>query len=155
VNPKTVLIVEDNFDNRTIYAEILRFAGYRVLEAANGEEGVRQALEHTPDLILMDLSMPVLDGWGAIRQLRALRSTLHIPVFALSAHVVLDGDYEKATTAGFLRYLTKPIDPKDVLDAVREQLGSGDSGDVRTSGRSTQARTTPRTGITDAALAWT
>lgn len=131
MNSKSVLLVEDNFDNRTIYMEILRFAGYRVLEAADGEEGVRQALEHTPDLILMDLSMPVLDGWGAIQQLREHPETSRIPVLALSAHVVLNGDYEKATAAGFLRYLTKPIDPKDVLEAVAAQLGSSDAGEVR------------------------
>lgn len=153
MSSKSVLIVEDNFDNRTIYMEILRFAGYRVLEAENGEEGVRQALEHTPDLILMDLSMPVLDGWGAIRRLRQHRATSHIPVFALSAHVVVDGDFEKATTAGFLRYLTKPIDPKEVLAAVASQLGGNGADEVRAHARSGPSRTRTREGTTDAALA--
>lgn len=120
---KTVLIVEDNFDNRAIYAELLRLSGYRVLEARNGEEGVEQAREHGPDLVLMDLSMPVMDGWSAMAALREDEGTAGIPVLALSAHVVMEGDHRRAREAGFLAYLTKPIEPKEVLREVQDWIG--------------------------------
>lgn len=120
---KTVLIVEDNYDNRAIYATLLSTAGYRVLEARNGAEGVGLARGANPDLIVMDLSMPVLDGWGAVAELKADPRTADIPVLALSAHVVLDGDYRRSREAGFVAYLTKPIEPKDVLREIRALIG--------------------------------
>lgn len=119
---KTVLIVEDNYDNRTIYEVILERAGYRVLQAHNGAEGVRLARRSRPDLIIMDLSMPVLDGWGAVAELKADPRTADIPVLALSAHVVVNGDYRRSQEAGFAAYLTKPVEPKHVLEEVRGRL---------------------------------
>ena len=124
MSEKTVLIVEDQFDNRAIYGEILRHVGYRVLEAPHGAEGVLLAREYAPDLILMDLSMPVLDGWGAIARLKKDASTAEIPVLALSAHVMLEGDFRRAEMAGFVAYLTKPIEPKAVLEEVQDWIGS-------------------------------
>lgn len=120
---KTVLLVEDQPDNRTIYTTILEHGGYAVLEAENGEEGVSRARESRPDLILLDLSMPVLDGWGAVRQLKSDPATARIPVCALSAHVLFDGDKERAEAAGFECYLTKPIEPKQVLQEVANRIG--------------------------------
>ena len=117
-----ILIVEDNFDNRAIYTVLLESAGYKVLEALNGAEGVRLAESCLPDLILMDLSMPVLDGWGAIALLKRNVRTAAIPVIALSAHVIVNGDYRRAEEAGFAAYLTKPIEPKQVLREVESMF---------------------------------
>lgn len=119
---KTILIVEDNYDNRVIYEVILETAGYRVLQAHNGAEGVQLAKRSSPDLIIMDLSMPVLDGWGAMAELKSDPRTADIPVLALSAHVVVDSDYRRSQKAGFAAYLTKPIEPKRVLEEVRMRL---------------------------------
>lgn len=123
---KRVLIVEDNFDNREIYAEVLRHAGYDILEAENGVRGVEKAREHLPDLILMDLSMPLMDGWEAIAILKGDERTMSIPVLAVSAHVVMNGDYRRAEAAGFSSYITKPIEPKAVLLEVRQRIGPPD-----------------------------
>lgn len=123
---KTVLLVEDQLDNRVIYSTMLEHAGFAVLEAANGDEGVRRAREHRPDIVLMDLSMPVMDGWGAVRQLKSDPATAPIPVCALSAHVLIDGDAERARAAGFECYLTKPIEPRAVLEVVERQIGPPD-----------------------------
>jgi two-component system cell cycle response regulator DivK len=120
---KRVLIVEDNFDNREIYAELLRHAGYVTLEAENGLRGVEKAFEHLPDIILMDLSMPLMDGWEAIEVLKKDSRTASIPVLAVSAHVILNGDYARAQQAGFSCYLTKPVEPKDVLREVQARIG--------------------------------
>lgn len=120
---KRVLIVEDNFDNREIYAELLRHAGYVTLEAENGLRGVEKAFEHLPDIILMDLSMPLMDGWEAIEVLKKDSRTASIPVLAVSAHVILNGDYARAQQAGFSCYLTKPVEPKDVLREVQAHIG--------------------------------
>lgn len=122
--PKRILIVEDNYDNRAIYQVILRHAGYQVIEAVNGDDGVTRAREHEPDLILMDLSMPIMNGWEALAELRRDTRLKEIPVLALSAHVLLEGDYQRALDAGFVRYLTKPLEPKEVLEAVRQTIGA-------------------------------
>src|SRR4029079_581882 len=90
---KTVLLVEDNEDNRIIYATALRYAGYAVLEAITGTEGVRLAREELPDLILMDISVPELDGWEATALLKADPATAHITILAVTAHA-LPGDQE-------------------------------------------------------------
>ena len=120
---KTVLIVEDDHDNRQIYSTILEHGGYRVLVAHDGEEGLRYARAERPDLILMDLSMPVLGGWEAIRLLKSDPETADIPTCAISAHVLMEGDYQRAIDAGFTAYLTKPIEPKAVLREVQNRIG--------------------------------
>lgn len=127
---KTVLLVDDDRDNRAIYSILLEHVGYTVLQAANGADGVQLARESLPDIILMDLSMPVLDGWGAIRQLREDHRTAQIPVCALSAHVLLAGDFETARAAGFDCYLTKPIEPRQVVQAVQDRIGPPTNGDA-------------------------
>src|SRR5207253_2395411 len=93
-SPKTVLLVEDNEDNRIIYATALRFAGYEVLEAITGTEGVQSARTLHPDLVLMDISVPELDGWEATAILKADPATKHIPIVAVTAHA-LPGDEER------------------------------------------------------------
>ncbi len=88
--PKKVLLVEDNVDNRTIYRTILEFAGYTLIEAEDGESALRQARNCGPDLILMDISIPLVDGWEVTRTLKADPVTSGIPVIALTAHALAD-----------------------------------------------------------------
>ena len=104
-----ILVAEDSEDNREILRYVLRASGYGVLEAANGLQAVEICRHKHPDLILMDLSMPVLDGYSAAQQIRALEDLSKIPIIAVSAHATLD--YRaRAFAVGFNDYLTKPID---------------------------------------------
>ena len=123
MSTRTVLLVEDNEDNRTIYSTALSHAGYRVIEAATGLEGVERARSESPDLILMDMSMPVLDGWAATRILKGEDSTRHIPVVALTAHA-MSSDRQIALDAGCDGYLSKPVPPRSVLAEVVRWLGA-------------------------------
>lgn len=118
----SILLVEDNEDNRTIYRTLLEHHGYRVLEAADGEEGLRRAREDHPDLILMDISIPRIDGWEATRILKADEATRAIPVIALTAHA-LDADRERAREAGCDGYLAKPVEPRRVVAEIRQRIG--------------------------------
>jgi CheY-like chemotaxis protein len=104
-----ILYVEDNDDNVYVVRNRLGRAGFTVLVAVDGEQGVAMATVERPDLILMDLSLPVLDGWEATRRLKSAPETKHIPVIALSAHAMV-GDREKALAAGCDDYDIKPID---------------------------------------------
>ena len=123
---KTVLLVEDNEDNRIIYATALRYAGYRVIEAITGTEGVRRARDHVPDLILMDISVPELDGWEATAVIKADPRTRHIQVVAVTAHA-LPGDEERSLEAGCDGYLAKPIPPAALLADVDRRLSRDSS----------------------------
>ena len=114
----TVLLVEDNEDNQMIYRDMLEHAGYQVITAADGEEGVNAACELHPDLILMDLSMPVIDGVTAMRLLKSDPCTRHIPIIAVTAHA-MDSDRRSAMAAGFDAYVPKPATPRAVLEEVR------------------------------------
>ena len=118
----TVLLVEDNEDNRTIYMDVLEHAGYHVVTAPNGEEGVHLACELHPDLILMDIGMPVIDGYLAARLLRADPCTRSIPIVAVTAHA-MEGDREQALAGGFDGYVPKPATPREVLHEVQRRLG--------------------------------
>lgn len=104
-----ILVVEDSEDNREILRFILRSIGYGVLEAANGEQAFEICKTRRPDLILMDLSMPVLDGYGAARKIREIEGAGAVPIIAISAHATID-HRAKARALGFNDYLTKPID---------------------------------------------
>jgi CheY-like chemotaxis protein len=119
---KTVLLVEDNEDNRIIYATALRYSGYEVLEAITGTEGVNQARTQRPDLILMDISVPELDGWEATAILKADVDTAHIPIIAVTAHA-LPGDEERSLRAGCDGYLAKPISPAMLVAEVDRRFG--------------------------------
>jgi two-component system, cell cycle response regulator DivK len=101
---KTVLLVEDNEDNRIVYSTILRHFGYTVTEALNGEEGIAKARGERPDLILMDISIPIIDGWEATQVLKHDPATRDIPIIALTAHA-LASDREKAMEVGCDGYL--------------------------------------------------
>src|SRR6201982_994525 len=103
---KMVLLVEDNEDNRIVYSTILRHFGYSVTEALNGEEGITKARTEKPDLILMDISIPVIDGWEATQVLKHDPMTREIPIIALTAHA-LASDREKAMEDGGAGYLPK------------------------------------------------
>ena len=104
-----ILYVEDNDDNVYVGRQRLTRAGFTVLVAADGAHGIALATAEQPDLILMDLSLPILDGWEATRRLKEATRTKHIPIIALSAHA-MTGDREKALAAGCDDYDTKPID---------------------------------------------
>lgn len=121
---KTLLIVDDNADNREILAIFLEHFGYRVLKAGNGVEGMAQAREHAPDLILMDISMPVLDGFEATELLKLDPLTAGIPIVAVTAHP--DGALRtRAQGLGFTSYLIKPVPPRRLLREVERILGLG------------------------------
>jgi len=121
---QTLLLVEDNEDNRIIYSTVLRHLGYRVIEAQDGVEAVELARTTQPDLILMDISIPRMDGWEATRILRGDSRTSAIPIIALTAHALAD-DRERAAEVGFTSYLAKPIEPRVVVAEVRRWIGEG------------------------------
>jgi CheY-like chemotaxis protein len=117
-----ILVVDDYEDAREMYAEYLRFCGFRVAEARNGNEALEQAFTLKPDLILMDLSLPGMDGWEATRQLKSDERTSRIPVVALTGHA-LAGASEGARKAGCDSFVTKPCLPDDLVVEVRRMLG--------------------------------
>lgn len=120
-NNHTVLLVDDDVHNQRIFDTVLRHAGFKVRMAATGDEALREARAHLPDLILMDLSIPVIDGWECARQLKADDATHHIIIIALTAHA-MRGDQERALAAGCDGYLAKPISPKKLVEEVKSRL---------------------------------
>ena len=117
----TVLLVEDNEMNRDMLSRRLERKGFTVILAMDGEEGIARAQADTPDLILMDMSLPLLDGWEATRRLKAQPQTQSIPVIALTAHA-MSGDREKALEAGCDDYDTKPIELPRLLEKMAALL---------------------------------
>ena len=118
---KTILIVDDMAMNRDLLEQLLE-DDYRVVSAANGEESIVMARRERPDLILMDLSLPLLDGWDASRLLKADTELAEIPIIALTAHV-MRGDEEKARAAGCDGFLGKPIDEDQLFATIETYLG--------------------------------
>lgn len=116
-----ILLVEDNEMNRDMLSRRLQRKGYDVIIALDGEAGVNMAATERPDLILMDMSLPVLDGWEATRRLKGLRETASIPIIALTAHVMA-GDRDKAIEAGCDDYDAKPIDFERLLGKMQALL---------------------------------
>jgi two-component system cell cycle response regulator DivK len=116
-----ILIVEDNEMNRDMLSRRLERKGYSISMAVDGGAGVEKAAAEIPDLILMDMSLPVLDGWEATRRVKANPRTRHIPVIALTAHA-MTGDRDKAMEAGCDDYDTKPIDLTRLLTKIEAQL---------------------------------
>ncbi|MEO8425300.1 MAG: response regulator [Actinomycetota bacterium] len=114
-----VLIVEDNQKNMKLFRDVLLAKGYRTLEATTGGEAVELATEHAPDLVLMDIQLPDLDGVQSLRRLRADERTAGIPVLALTAQA-MQGDRERFLAAGFDGYLSKPVDVRELIETVRE-----------------------------------
>jgi two-component system cell cycle response regulator DivK len=116
-----ILIVEDNEKNLKLVRDVLQYRGYQTIEAGTGEEGVRLAKERHPDLVLMDIQLPGIDGITALGQLRADASTRAIPVIAVTASAMTH-DRKKIMAAGFDGYQSKPIKVREFMDAVRETL---------------------------------
>ena len=118
-----VLVVEDYQDAREMYAAYLEFSGYRVAEATNGVEALEQAHALKPDIILMDLALPKMDGWEATRQLKADARTRNIPIVALTGHA-LAGHAEGAMAAGCDAFVTKPCLPDALVAEIRRMLAA-------------------------------
>lgn len=118
---KRILVVEDVEFNRDLIVQLLEDT-YEVITAADGREGIERAARERPDLILMDLSLPVVDGWEATRRLKAMDDLRGIPIIALSAHAMA-GDEEKARQSGCDGYLTKPFDEALLFDLLARFLG--------------------------------
>ena len=116
-----IVLAEDHEDNRNIYRTILEHYGYQVVIAMDGQSGLRLAREEQPDLILMDVSMPGMDGLEATRRLKADPATASIPVIAVTAHAMAE-DRAKAEAAGCDGYLAKPVEPRRVLEEVARVL---------------------------------
>ena len=118
-----ILLVEDNEMNRDMLSRRLERRGYQVVIAVDGQQGVDLAQSSSPDLILMDMSLPVIDGWEATRQLKAMDRMKAVPIIALTAHA-MSGDREKALDAGCNDYDTKPIELPRLLGKIEALLGS-------------------------------
>ncbi len=118
---KTILVIEDHEDNRRIMRDLLTSAGYEVLEAVTGQEGVTAAEAHRPELILMDIQLPDFDGYEATRRIKANPSLRAIPIIAVTSYA-LSGDDVKAFEAGCDAYVTKPFSPRELLAKIREYL---------------------------------
>lgn len=116
-----ILIADDNEMNRSLMVALLQRSGHEVLEAADGAQAVRLAKEHIPDLIIMDIQMPVLDGITALRMLRADESAKKIPVIAVTSYA-MKGDREKFLKAGFDSYISKPINTKEVVKMIEQYI---------------------------------
>jgi two-component system, cell cycle response regulator DivK len=117
-----ILLVEDNEMNRDMLSRRLERKGYSVVIAVDGQQGVDMTYSETPDLILMDMSLPIIDGWEATRRLKADEKTKTIPVIALTAHA-MSGDREKALEAGADEYDTKPVELPRLLAKIEALLG--------------------------------
>ena len=121
--PATILIADDHDDNRELLQLLLSGAGYNVREARDGKECLAIAREESPDLIVMDLSMPVLDGWGVLKELKADKRTLTIPCMAVTAHADLAQD--QALKTGFHAYVSKPYTAETLLKTIANLLAKG------------------------------
>ena len=113
-----VLVVEDNERNMKLFRDVLKASGYRTIEATTGERAVELVIEHRPDLVLMDIQLPDIDGVEALDRLRADERTASVPVLALTAQA-MDGDRERFLGAGFDRYLSKPVNIADFVATVK------------------------------------
>jgi two-component system cell cycle response regulator DivK len=116
-----ILVVEDNRDNMTLIVDVLMSLDYVVLQATDGEQGVELAISEVPDLILMDLSLPRMDGWAATRAIKAQPALAKIPVIALTAHAMV-GDRERAIEAGCDDYISKPINLQELASKLTTYL---------------------------------
>lgn len=118
---RRILVVEDQEDNRRILRDLLGSVGFETLEAENGEQGVAVAVAERPDLILMDIQLPVVDGYEATRRIKANPDLRGIPVIVVTSYA-LSGDEAKARAAGCDAYVTKPYSPRQLLSKIREFL---------------------------------
>jgi two-component system cell cycle response regulator DivK len=119
--PKRILVVEDQEDNRQILRDLFANAGYELIEVGDGAAALPAALAHRPDLILMDIELPILDGYEATRRIKANPELKSIPIIAVTSYA-LSGDEAKARSAGCDAYVSKPFSPRELLAKVREYL---------------------------------
>jgi two-component system cell cycle response regulator DivK len=124
VTSHRILVVEDNPKNMKLVRDVLQFSGYEVIEATSGEDGVRLAEQESPDLILMDLQLPGIDGAEALRQIRVRHTAPDVPVVAVTAFA-MDEDRERAFASGFNGYVEKPINVRSLAQQVRDFLDLG------------------------------
>jgi len=125
-----VLVVDDFQDNREMYAEYLAYCGFRVIEAKNGKEAIEQAFAQSPNVIIMDLSLPVMDGWEATRRLKADGRTRSIPIIALTGHA-LQGHSKGALDAGCDAFVAKPCLPDQLVLEIKRMLATSGSAPVK------------------------
>jgi CheY-like chemotaxis protein len=118
-----ILLVEDNDFNRDMLSRRLKRRGYEIIDAVDGEQAVRLASSHIPDLILMDINLPGMDGWEATRRIRGHQATASVPIIALTAHA-MTGDREKTIGAGCDEYETKPVNFEGLLSKMEALLGA-------------------------------
>ena len=118
---RRILVVEDHEDNRRILRDLLTNVGFQLIEAETGPDGVEMAKMHQPDLILMDLQLPGIDGYEAARQIKADPRLSSVPIIAVTSYA-LSGDEEKAFAAGCSAYISKPYSPRQLLASIREHL---------------------------------
>jgi two-component system cell cycle response regulator DivK len=116
--PRKILIVEDNHDNRELVVNVLKNKGYITAEAIDGEEALEKAVSEKPDLILLDISLPKLDGYEVVRRLKSIEEFRDTPVVAFTAHA-MKGDREKVIVAGFEGYISKPVNIRELPDQIR------------------------------------
>ncbi len=126
LSPK-ILVVDDNRDNRELVVKVLKNRGYDTIEAVDGEDALRKAQEERPGLILMDISLPKMDGYEVIRSLKSQEEYRDIPIVALTAHV-MKGDKERAMNAGCIGYIPKPIDIRELPEQIRYYLKANEEG---------------------------
>jgi two-component system cell cycle response regulator DivK len=119
---KKILVVDDNQDSRELVVKVLKNKGYLVIEACDGEEAIQKVKEEKPDLILMDISLPKIDGYEVTRMLKTEEDVKDIPVIALTAHA-MKGDREKAISAGCRGYIPKPINIRELPEQIRYFIG--------------------------------
>lgn len=119
--PRKLLIVEDNQDNRELAMKVLKNKGYEIIEAVDGEEAIEKAISEKPDLILLDISLPKLDGYEVAKRLKSMKEFQDIPIVAFTAHA-MKGDREKVIAEGFEGYIPKPINVREFPDQIRLYL---------------------------------
>jgi len=119
--PRKILIVEDNQDSRELVVKVLKNKGYQTIEAADGEEALEKVAAEKPDLILLDISIPKIDGYEVAKRLKSQEEFRDIPIVALTAHA-MKGDREKVIVAGFEGYISKPINVRELPDQVKSYL---------------------------------
>ena len=119
--PRKLLIVEDNQDNRELAIKVLKNKGYEIIEAVDGEEAIEKAISEKPDLILLDISLPKLDGYEVAKRLKSMEEFQEIPIVAFTAHA-MKGDREKVIAGGFEGYISKPINVREFPDQIRAYL---------------------------------
>ncbi len=123
---KCILMIEDHEENRRLLRDLLTSVGYMLIEAVNGEDGVTMAETHRPDLILMDIQLPGVDGYETTRRIKAQPALRHIPIIAVTSYA-MSGDDVKALEAGCDAYVTKPFSPRALLAKIREYLPQTES----------------------------